>query len=173
MAPLPADIPFFPPRRVVVLGGPIRVVLQSRIHRRMAHRHERSERELHLARAAREPASHRLARRHAAAQLERIAHRVARGREPGAQLDAIAGSADPRPELGEQPAHGGFDSAAQVGRVCGLEGEDHVGLLERPGQRRRVRDDAGRDEVFHVRRRPVVQGDVGRRGLCVERCGAE
>src|SRR6266436_5224956 len=55
--------------------------------------------------------------------------------------------ANSRPQLGEQPAHGGFDSAAQMGCVGCLEGEDHVRLLERPGQRRRVRDDARRDEV--------------------------
>src|SRR2546430_10446152 len=72
MAPLPADVPFFPPRRVIVDGGPVGVVLQPGIHRWMAHRHEWSKRELQLARAARQPAAPRPARRPPAAQLEPI-----------------------------------------------------------------------------------------------------
>src|SRR6185295_7383014 len=135
---------------------PIGIVLQPRIHRRMADAHERSECEQYLARAAREPAAHGLTRRHTAADLERISHRITGGREPRAQFEAITGSLDLRPELAEQPADRGPYGLAETERIGRLEGAYQVGLLERPGQRCRIRDDAARNQVFDVRHRPVA-----------------
>ena len=171
LAPLGADVGLGKRRRVVRFAVPIGIELQSGVDDGMAHEHDRAERQVQIQPGARESASHRQTRGHTTAQLERVAERVRGGRNARRALDPVGGGWGSGPSIGQrreqlpQRAAGDGIDARGVGRP---ERPGQVAAAERPGEWGRIRDHARRDQMLHVRHRPVLQRHVRRRLLCGE-----